>query len=187
MSGTRIGLWLAAGALLAQAPRIVLAYLAADRADVPAAIAGALLVLAGLGTAATLAGGSIYVAWATARTRSRALLAVWVSLLAATAGLVAPSLVSGLAGSTLPAVLGASWQRWAWSVLAVVAHELVAAAALLSAVAVVPAGAGQEPAADAEIECRFGCGRRFASAPAERAHLRHCGLRPGVDARDVGQ
>src|ERR1700720_2347113 len=65
----RIGVGIALAAILVQAPRLVLAVLAADRLPVAVDTERALLVVAGLGTALVLTGGNLYLAHTIARVR----------------------------------------------------------------------------------------------------------------------
>lgn len=201
MTARRAGLAIALAAILVQAPRLVLALLAADRLPVAAAAERALLVLAGVGTAVVLTGGNLYLAHTVAQVRPwrRTLAAAWLAVLAASGGLVLPLVVAGLTARTVPQVLGAGRLEWPWALLASIAHELTAAGCVLAsaawaampaaaaaaaagtrftAAARLPAGAAAtsaqpQPAANL-IPCRAGCGRSFASQQAEIAHLRRC-------------
>jgi MFS family permease len=127
----------ALAAILVQAPRLVLAVLAADRQPVDVAAERALLVVAGVGTALVLTGGNLYLAHAIARVRRwrRALAAVWLAVLVSTGGLVVPLVAAGLAGRTLPQLLGSEGLAWSWSLLAALAHEVTAAGCVLAAAA----------------------------------------------------
>ena len=60
MMAENTGVWIAMGAILVQAPRLVLAVLAADRQSIAASWERALLILAGFGTALVLTGGNPY-------------------------------------------------------------------------------------------------------------------------------
>jgi hypothetical protein len=128
---------LAAVAFLVQAPRLVLAVLAADRLPVAAGTEQQLLTVAAVGTALVLTGGGILIAHAalTAPRWKLGLGVSWLLILTASAGLVAPSIVGGLAGERLPQVLSSPELRRAWAVLAALAHELTAAACMLAAAA----------------------------------------------------
>ena len=199
MTSRSAGLRIALAAILVQAPRLVLVVLGADRLPVPAPVEGALLVVAGVGTALVLTGGNLYLAHTVAQVKRwrRALAAAWVLVLAASGGLVLPLIVAGISARSVPQVLGAGRLEWSWALLAAIAHELTAAgcvlasaawasqagaaaagaaAAVLTAAAALPAGGGTPlPAGAADrITCRAGCGRSFASQQAEIAHLRHC-------------
>jgi hypothetical protein len=201
MTARRAGLAIALAAILVQAPRLVLALLAADRLPVAAAAERALLVLAGVGTAVVLTGGNLYLAHTVAQVRPwrRTLAAAWLAVLAASGGLVLPLVVAGLTARTVPQVLGAGRLEWPWALLASIAHELTAAGCVLASAAwaatpAVAAAAATGPGAVAArlpastgasalpqpqpaahlIPCRAGCGRSFASQQAEIAHLRRC-------------
>jgi MFS family permease len=192
------GRWIAFAAVLVQAPRLILALLAADREAVAPDWQRGLLVVAGLGTAVVLTGGNLYLAHALATARRwRAMLtAVWVAVLASSGALLVPMIAAGLSGRTLPQVLGSSDLQWSWAVLAAMAHEVTAAGCMLASAASAPGSqelsqlsplpqvleqaANQLVAAEAPAEqahsCPEGCGRSFRSAAAA-GHLRHCPLR----------
>lgn len=183
MTSRRAGLVIALAAILVQAPRLVLALLAADRLPVAAAAERALLVLAGIGTAVVLTGGNLYLAHTVAQVQlwRRTLAAAWIAVLAASGGLVIPLIVAGLTARTVPQVLGTGRLEWPWALLASLAHELTAAGCVLASAAwaAMPraaAAAALVPALPAAplVLCRAGCGRSFASQQAEIAHLRRC-------------
>ncbi len=132
-----VGVGVALAAILVQAPRLVLAVLAADRQPVGAEAERTLLVIAGVGTALVLTGGNLYLAHAIARVRRwrRALAAVWLAVLVSSGGLVVPLVAAGLRGRTLPQLLGSELLAWSWSLLASLAHEVTAAGCVLAAAA----------------------------------------------------
>ncbi|HEV3074706.1 MAG TPA: hypothetical protein VHB47_09845 [Thermoanaerobaculia bacterium] len=136
-SAEPVGVGVALAAILVQAPRLVLAVLAADRQPVGADAERALLVIAGVGTALVLTGGNLYLAHAIARVRRwrRALAAVWLAVLVSSGGLVVPLVAAGLRGRTLPQLLGSELLAWSWSLLAALAHEVTAAGCVLAAAA----------------------------------------------------
>jgi hypothetical protein len=136
-TGPAAGVWIALAAILVQAPRLVLALLAADRQPVGGFVERALLVIAGVGTALVLTGGNLYLAHTIARVRRwrLALAVAWVAVLVSTGGLVVPLVAAGLSGRTLPAVLGGELLAWSWSLLAALAHEVTAAGCVLAAAA----------------------------------------------------
>jgi MFS family permease len=151
-SAEPLGVGVALAAILVQAPRLVLAVLAADRQPVGMAAERALLVVAGVGTALVLTGGNLYLAHAIARVRRwrRALAAVWLAVLVSSGGLVVPLVAAGLRGRTLPQLLGSEALAWGWSLLAALAHEVTAAGCVLAAAA----AAGERNAAEqAAAEC----------------------------------
>jgi MFS family permease len=143
-----VGVGVALAAILVQAPRLVLAVLAADRQPVTPAAERTLLVVAGIGTAVVLTGGNLYLAHAMARLRRgrRALAAVWLAVLVSSGGLVVPLVAAGLRGRTLPQLLDGEALAWGWSLLAALAHEVTAAGCVLAA-AVAAAERGAERAA----------------------------------------
>lgn len=136
-SAEPVGVGVALAAILVQAPRLVLAVLAADRQPVGAAAERALLVVAGVGTALVLTGGNLYLAHAMARVRRwrRALAVVWLAVLVSSGGLVVPLVAAGLRGRTLPQLLDGAELAWGWSLLAALAHEVTAAGCVLAAAA----------------------------------------------------
>jgi hypothetical protein len=134
-SAEPVGVGVALAAILVQAPRLVLAVLAADRQPVGAAAERALLVVAGVGTALVLTGGNLYLAHARVRRWRRALGAVWLAVLVSSGGLVVPLVAAGLLGRTLPRLLGGEGLAWSWSLLAALAHEVTAAGCVLAAAA----------------------------------------------------
>jgi hypothetical protein len=137
MEAQNTGVWIAMAAILVQAPRLVLAVLAADHQVIAATWESALLILAGCGTALVLTGGNLYLAPAIARVRRwrAGLVVVWLIVLASTGGLIVPLIAAGIGGRTLPQVLDRQLLAWAWSLLAALAHEVTAAGCMLSAAA----------------------------------------------------
>ena len=137
MTSRRAGLAIALAAILVQAPRLVLALLAADRLPVAPATERGLLVLAGIGTALVLTGGNLYLAHTVAQVQPwrRTLAATWLAVLAASGGLVLPLIVAGLSARSLPEILAAGRLEWPWAVLAAIAHELTAAGCVLASAA----------------------------------------------------
>jgi len=136
MTARRAGLAIAVAAILVQAPRLVLALLAADRLPVAPGTERALLVLAGIGTALVLTGGNLYLAHTVAQVQPwrRTLAAAWITV-AASGGLALPLIVAGLTARTLPQVLGARQLEWPWALLAAIAHELTAAGCVFASAA----------------------------------------------------
>ena len=138
---------IALAAILVQAPRLILALLAADRQPVTPAWERGLLVIAGLGTALVLTGGNLYLAHAlaTAQRWRIYLVFVWVAVLSSSGSLLVPMIVSGLSGHTLPQILGTSGLQWGWAVLAAIAHEITAAGCMLASAASAPSSAALAP------------------------------------------
>jgi MFS family permease len=155
MNNLSSGVWIAMAAILVQAPRLVLAVLAADRQVIAQGAERELLVLAGLGTAMVLTGGNLYLAHAIARVRRwrGGLVAVWLVVLASTGGLVVPMIAGGISGRSLPEILSSHSLAWAWSLLAALAHEVTAAGCMLSAAALArdAAAVAREERESAEI------------------------------------
>jgi hypothetical protein len=148
MTARGIGVLIAGAAILVQAPRLVLALLAADRQPVGAGAERALLVLAGVGTALVLTGGNLFLAHTVAHVERwrRALTVTWLAVLVASGALVVPLIVAGLGARTLPEVLGSARLEWSWSVLAALAHEATAAGCILASAAW--ARSREQPAAE---------------------------------------
>jgi hypothetical protein len=128
----RRGGWFASAAVLVTAPRLVLAFLAADGIALPGAVRTTLLCTSSVATAICLTGGGAYLAQAVAATRGggRVLGVLWLLILVASSALMAPVLAAGLATSPLAAVLGGPAERWGWAICAVLAVDLVAAAVM---------------------------------------------------------
>jgi hypothetical protein len=148
MTAHRAGLAIALAAILVQAPRLVLALLAADRLPVDPAAERALLILAGIGTALVLTGGNLFLAHTVAQVQPwrRTLAAAWLAVLAASGGLALPLIVAGLTARTVPQVLSSRQLEWPWALLAAIAHELTAAGCVLASAA----WAARPPAVPAE-------------------------------------
>jgi hypothetical protein len=144
MTSRSAGLRIALAAILVQAPRLVLVVLGADRLPVPAPVEGALLVVAGVGTALVLTGGNLYLAHTLAQVKPwrRTLIATWVLVLGASGGLVLPLIVAGISARSVPQVLGAGRLEWTWALLAAIAHELTAAGCVLASAAWAAQAAG---------------------------------------------
>jgi hypothetical protein len=128
----RRGSWFAAAAVLVTAPRLVIAFLAADGVALPPAMRTTLLCTSSVATAICLTGGSAYLAQAIAAARGagRLLPVLWLVILVASSALMAPVLAAGLAASPLAAVLSGPAERWGWAICAVLAVDLVAAAVM---------------------------------------------------------
>jgi hypothetical protein len=143
------GVTIAMAAILVQAPRLVLAVLAADHQEIGAAAERWLLVVAGIGTATVLTGGNLYLAHviASVRRRRRWLILVWLLVLASSGALVVPLIAAGLHRHTLPELLDSAALGWTWSGLAALAHEVTAAACMLAAAAL-----GSDAAAAEEVQ-----------------------------------
>jgi MFS family permease len=125
------GRYFAGAAILVTAPRLILAFLAADGVAIAPPIRIALLSVSSVATAIAMTGGAAYLAQSiTLAERKGALAALWIAALACSSALMAPVLVAGLMRSPLAGVLGSQGLRWAWAVCAVLAVDLVAAGAI---------------------------------------------------------
>jgi hypothetical protein len=133
-----IGLWLAIAAQAVSAPRLVLAFLDVDSVVIPVAVEVILLALTGLATALVLSGGGAYLAHTLATPTKRGgwwkvlLAGVWFTMLACAVVLIAPLMQSGMAHSSIAMTLHYTVAQWLWSIVAVVAVEVVAAGGMLA-------------------------------------------------------
>jgi MFS family permease len=196
--GARLGVFFAIAAVTVTAPRLALAFLAADGVVVPTAWRIDLLAVSSVATAVVLTGGTAYLAHAIAVAPSRrgVLIALWTAALVCSGALIAPAIVATLRGEPLSAVLGAQ-RHWAWSICAVLAVDLVASGAMLADARRSPAHPLQgtlstpsdrvqgvdDPVLTPSLSsalphpCPWGCGRRFTSRDAANGHGRHCPAR----------
>jgi MFS family permease len=206
--GTRPGVLFAVAAVTVTAPRLALAFLAADGVVVPTAWRVDLLAVSSVATAVVLTGGTAYLAHAIAMATSGrgVLVALWTAALVCSGALIAPAIVATLRAQPLSAVLGAP-QHWGWSICAVLAVDLVASGAMLAdarrlaaypvehpvrqhggnplSILAYPVEGVASPAltpssAPLPHPCPWGCGRRFATQDAANGHGRHC---PALAAR----
>ncbi len=212
--GLRPGLFFAVAAVTVTAPRLALAFLAADGVVVPTAWRVDLLAVSSVATAVVLTGGTAYLAHviAVARSGRGVLVALWGAALACSGALIAPSIVSTLRSEPLSVVLGLG-RHWSWSICAVLAVDLVASGAMLAdarrpraeegvthPVRQPEAGplslpadplhrvGGAAPTASAELflhPCPWGCGRSFATRDAAYGHGRHCPARAAQQAVNI--
>lgn len=132
----KIGQWIALAAIAVTGPRLVLIFLQADGIDVWPWAETFILAVTGIGTGLVLTGGGMYIAHKLAGETigwpARLFLAVcWLLLLAFSVGLIAPALVYALQKSQLQAVLPSPY-NWYWSIVAVVAVEILAGAAMVA-------------------------------------------------------
>jgi MFS family permease len=128
----RPGRVVAAAAILVTAPRLALAFLAADGIAVPPGVRVALLAVTSVATAIALTGGAAYLSLVIGReVRGRsALVAFWAASILCSSALIAPGIVAGLPASALAGVLSGRAQQWVWSICAVAAVDLIAAGAM---------------------------------------------------------
>jgi MFS family permease len=198
---TRPGLFFAVAAVTVTAPRLALAFLAADGVVVPTPWRIDLLAVSSVATAVVLTGGIAYLAHAIAVAPARrgVLILLWTAALVCSGALIAPSIVATLRVQPLAAVLGVE-RHWSWSICVVLAVDLVASGAMLADARRLPAervahpvGEGAHPLlgsshslekadhpvltppAQALIHpCPWGCGRQFTTKDAANGHGRHC-------------
>jgi MFS family permease len=201
--GTRPGVLFAVAAVTVTAPRLALAFLAADGVVVPTAWRVDLLAVSSVATAVVLTGGTAYLAHAIAMATSGrgVLIALWTAALVCSGALIAPAIVATLRAQPLSAVLGAP-QHWGWSICAVLAVDLVASGAMLADARRLAAYPVEHPvgqrggnplsilatrwrgwsarrsltpsSAPLPHPCPWGCGRRFPTKDAANGHGRHC-------------
>ena len=205
------GVLFAVAAVTVTAPRLALAFLAADGVVVPTSWRIDLLAVASIASAVVLTGGTAYLAHAIAVARSRrgVLVALWTAALACSGALIAPAIVATLRAQPLSVVLGAQ-RHWGWSICAVLAVDLVASGAMLADARrpdvdrvshpVRPPGGGSMSIEDDRVEgvesptiqlspvrlphpCSWGCGRSFVTKDAANGHGGHC---PVLAARRAG-
>lgn len=141
-----VGVWIAVIALLVNMPRFVLLFLDVDGIDLGLDAEGILLGLSGIATGIVLSGGGAYIAHAIAQPRQRprsatvALFACWIALLVFSVALLAPALVMAVRSYGMVKVLDSDWKQWAWSIVAVIAVEVLAGGAMVAhAVSDIPA------------------------------------------------
>jgi len=197
---THPGVLFAIAAVTVTAPRLALAFLAADGVVVPTVWRIDLLAVSSIATAVVLTGGTAYLAHAIAVASSARglLVALWTAALVCSGALIAPAIVATLRAQSLSAVLGGE-RHWGWSICAVLAVDLVASGAMLADARrsaldrlghPVQPGAGSPLAVPADLVqgvnsptltpapllhcCPWGCGRRFATRDAANGHGRHC-------------
>jgi MFS family permease len=198
----RPGVLFAVAAVTVTAPRLALAFLAADGVVVPTAWRIDLLAISSIATAVVLTGGTAYLAHAIAVTTSGrgVLVALWAAALVCSGALIAPAIVATLRSQPLSAVLRPQ-RHWGWSICAVLAVDLVASGAMLADARRAAADPVSHPVAQRDSNplsilphpvqgvvsptltpsshpkthpCPWGCGRRFETRDAANGHGRHC-------------
>src|SRR5260370_5845990 len=129
----RPGVLFAVAAVTVTAPRLALAFLAADGVAVPTAWRIDLLAVSSVATAVVLTGGTAYLAHAiaVASTGRGVLVALWTAALVCSGALIAPAIVATLRAQSLSAVprLQPNWGR---SSCAVLAPHLVGSRAIVA-------------------------------------------------------
>jgi hypothetical protein len=162
----RPGRIIAALTLAVVAPRMALSNLGAEQLPMSADARQAALVFAAVALAVLVAVGQIWVIETAAAWRHPGLAACWVLNLGLLAWLLHPQLVAGIRHHTLPAQLLAGGQAEAWSWVALVLPELVAAAAVWADV--VRAAAPAPSAAELRVDASqlLSAGLRASVAPA---------------------
>lgn len=130
------GFWIVIAAILVNGLRFVMIFLLADGVKIPATIENTILTVTGIATGVVLTGGGMYLAHQLAEIRGRSgakmiLLTAWVSLLVFSVILIAPALILSWRNSPLSAIISQEYD-WIWSVVAVVAIEVLAGAAMFA-------------------------------------------------------
>lgn len=132
-----LGLRILLAALLVNGPRFVLTFLVADSLQVPVWIEATILALTGIATGVVLTGGGAYIAHEliamTGHFWARLFMGIcWIILLVSTVVILAPLMAVALAESDLSVALNTPEMRWWWSIVAVVAVEVLAAGAMVA-------------------------------------------------------
>jgi hypothetical protein len=130
------GFWIVIAAILVNGLRFVLIFLLADGVKIPASIENTILTVTGIATGVVLTGGGMYLAHQLAEIRGRSgakiiLMTAWVSLLVFSVILIAPALVLSWRNSPLSVIISQEYD-WIWAVVAVVAIEVLAGAAMFA-------------------------------------------------------
>lgn len=123
-----IGFVIVMFAIAVLSPRLTLLFLEADGVPAPESWHRGLLAASSGAMAVVLCGGAAYLAHAVVRRRCyrTLILSCWIVLLVFLAVLLPPMLVSSLRTVPLNAVIAPGWPQWLWSLVAVLAPELVA-------------------------------------------------------------
>jgi hypothetical protein len=135
---SNVGIWIAIAALLVNMPRLVILFLDVDGIDLGLAAEGWLLGVGGVAMGVSLSGGGAYIAHTIAQPKPRpaaatvALIACWVALLLFSVILLSPSLVLAVRSYDMAKVLVTERQQWLWSIIAVIAVEVLAAGAMVA-------------------------------------------------------
>jgi len=136
MTNDKTGRGLALAAVSVTGPRLVLVFLQADGISVWPWAETFILAMTGIGTGLIMTGGGMYIASHLAVGMAgfwkRLFLAFcWLLLLAFSVVLITPALVYALQKSQLSAILAFPY-NWYWSIVAVVAVEVLAGAAIVA-------------------------------------------------------
>jgi hypothetical protein len=135
----------AAAGVAVTAPRLVLAFLAADGATVEASVHAQLRVVAAVAQALLLTGGGACLAAQAHATRSFLLGVFWAVSTLLTVLVLAPTAYAGVAAH-LAEELPASWLRWGYAAVLVLSVEVLAGGCLVAAGARKPQGQAQSEA-----------------------------------------
>ncbi len=132
-----MGMRIALIAMLVNAPRFVITFLAADSMRFPPFVEAALLAITGVATGIVLTGGGAYIAHELIVMRGRIAARIfmgvcWVLLLVFSVAILAPMIAVMLAKSELATVLDTVRLRILWSIACVVAIEILTAGAMVA-------------------------------------------------------
>jgi hypothetical protein len=204
----------AAAGVAVTAPRLVLAFLAADGAAVAPAVHAQLQVVAAVAQALLLTGGGACLAAQAHATRSPLLGATWAMSTLLTVLVLAPTAYAGVSAH-LAEELPAPWLRWGYAAVLVLSVEVMAGGCLVAAGARRPqdqalpeaqpspsgilglglaealrvsAGPGQgqeEGQGRGAYGCPW-CTRMFSSTAARDGHKRHCAAKQSPQVGEPG-
>lgn len=175
-----VGQFLARAAVVASAPRLVIAMIEAGT-DLGTGIRSALLFVSAVGTALAIVAGIAYILPLVVQRRSLGLGVALALMLAAEGLLQTPVVLADLRGVRLPSVLG-EWDV-AWAILATLAPALVAGVLLaaeqsapvaLALPSPVPEAPPVESAAQLAARTCARCGKVLKSPSAKAGHMRSC-------------
>lgn len=132
---TKTPVRLAVAAVVAQAPRLLLATAGIYGAPLPTSVRLCLAFVSALASAAVLTGGCAYLAHAVAVTeRNRGLLALfWTCTALATVIILSPEIVAAIPGTHLSQVLVTSRAKWAFAITLAAFAEVVASGLAVAA------------------------------------------------------
>lgn len=136
----RVSFGIVIAALLVSAPRLTLAFLLGDGIRVPEQIEVGILTVTGVGSSVVLTIGNALIAHALAvKAQQRSGLwwleaTAWLLFLVGAVIVTAPTLVAGLAKSSLHVVLQTTSAKWLWAITAVVIVELLVGAAMAASI-----------------------------------------------------
>jgi hypothetical protein len=129
---SRAGVFLAGAGVAVTAPRLVLAFLAAEGVAVEPGVHAQLQIVAAVAQALLLTGGGAYLAARAHAARSLLLGAAWAASTLLAVAVIAPTAYAGVS-AYLGAVLPSVGLRWAYASALVLSVEVMAGACLIAA------------------------------------------------------